>query len=262
MKRRNKEHKIIKFIEVTHEILNQNEYNKIIRWDEDGLKIQIFNRELLKDLVLPKYFKHANYSSFLRQLNMYGFTSNKDQYGTLTYYHPFFTKQKVLMKSIIKKKHQKQNQSDQSIYGIDQSELNNQIKALQCEQIKIQQKLLSSIDYQIKIKNSIKLFLQTKLSLAQEGEQNCKFFIESVRNLVKGMKSESQNAFQLLFKQLFQEYLQEEPQSTSIISEIEEQSNQLLFSPTPFGKIDLFQEYILFPQISQELEFSGSKFEF
>ncbi|CAD8053119.1 unnamed protein product [Paramecium primaurelia] len=263
MHRKNKQRTVIKFIEVTYEMLNQNEFHDIIRWDEEGLKIQILDRELLQELVLSKYFKHAKYSSFLRQLNMYGFTSSKDQYGTLTYYHPCFAKQKVLMKNIVKKKHQKQILRDTSIFGVDQSELNNQIKALQFEQVKIQQKLLSSIEYQIKIKNSILLFLQTKLSIAKEGEKNCRLFIESIRILVKGMKIESQNAFQLLFKQLFPQFLQDDPESIQIISEIEEQSNQYLFSPTPFGKIDFDQEQYSYPQTSQELEieFLGFGFE-
>ncbi|CAK74119.1 unnamed protein product (macronuclear) [Paramecium tetraurelia] len=261
MHRKNKQRTVIKFIEVTHQMLNQNEFQDIIRWDEDGVKIQILDRELLQELVLPKYFKHAKYSSFLRQLNMYGFTSSKDQYGALTYYNPCFAKQKVLMRNIVKKKHQKQIIRDSSIFGAEQSELNNQIKALQFEQVKIQQNLLSSIEYQIKIKNSIQLFLKNKLSLAREGEKNCRLFIDSVRILVKGMKFESQNAFQVLFKQVFPQFKQEDPQQIQIISEIEEQSNQYLFSPTPFGKFDYDQEEMSFPQMPQELEFSGFGFE-
>ncbi|CAD8180480.1 unnamed protein product [Paramecium pentaurelia] len=263
MNQKNKQYKTIKFIEVTYEMLNQKENSDIIRWDEDGMRIQILDRELLQEQVLPKYFRHANYSSFLRQLNMYGFKSSKDQYGSITYYHPSFAKQKVLMRNIFKKKHQKEDKNDTNSFFIDQSELHNQIKALQCEQVKIQQKLLSSIEYQIKIKHSIKLFLQTQLSLAQEGEKNCRLFIESIRYLVKGMNCESQNTFELLLKQLFPQFVQEHPQQIQVINEMEEQSIQYLFSPTPFGRIDFDQEYISFTQTSLELEreFSGFGFE-
>lgn len=43
-----------------------NEFEDIICWNDDGAKIYLKNIDELEKHILPKYFKHSNYSSFLR----------------------------------------------------------------------------------------------------------------------------------------------------------------------------------------------------
>ena len=47
--------------------------NQIIEWTENGDHVHILNISLFVKKILPKYFKHQNLSSFIRQLNIYGF---------------------------------------------------------------------------------------------------------------------------------------------------------------------------------------------
>eukprot|EP00126_Sphaerothecum_destruens_P012629 Sdes_comp21640_c0_seq1m20227 len=45
----------------------------LISWSHDGTSFEIHDQPVFAKEVLPKYFKHSNISSFVRQLNMYGF---------------------------------------------------------------------------------------------------------------------------------------------------------------------------------------------
>lgn len=53
-------------------MMNEPSNNKFIQWANDGKSFKVLNRLLFMKNVLPKYFKHSNFSSFVRQLNMYG----------------------------------------------------------------------------------------------------------------------------------------------------------------------------------------------
>ena len=92
------ESKIDKFLLKLYEILNNKKYSKIIHWSQDGSFIVITNIQALSQKVLPIYFKHQNYSSFVRQLNIYNFhkirtnQSNNEQY----FIHESFNKSKTI----------------------------------------------------------------------------------------------------------------------------------------------------------------------
>ena len=68
-----KNEKFETFLLKLNEILNNNSYANFINWSENGKYIIIKDLNELSKKVLPKYFKHHNYSSFVRQLNMYNF---------------------------------------------------------------------------------------------------------------------------------------------------------------------------------------------
>ncbi|WWC60815.1 uncharacterized protein I303_103391 [Kwoniella dejecticola CBS 10117] len=54
-------------------ILEQEEYQHIIRWDETGEAIIIENPEELAEKILPVIYRQSRFASFSRQLNIYGF---------------------------------------------------------------------------------------------------------------------------------------------------------------------------------------------
>ena len=79
-KKRNNQKNVNKsesFLLKLHDILKNNSYNNIIHWDTDGKRVIISDVVNLCNLVLPKFYKHHNYSSFVRQLNLYGFHKSK-----------------------------------------------------------------------------------------------------------------------------------------------------------------------------------------
>lgn len=64
---------------------------------------------------MPKYFDTANYCSFIRQLNAYGFVKNKEEKQFEEFYHPDFKKGGYRGLSKLKKKAVKNNESAKSL---------------------------------------------------------------------------------------------------------------------------------------------------
>ena len=59
------------FLVKTFDMVDDTSTDHIVSWTETGKSFVVWNiGELSKD-VLPKYFKHNNFSSFVRQLNTY-----------------------------------------------------------------------------------------------------------------------------------------------------------------------------------------------
>lgn len=49
------------------------EFPDTIDYGEDGKELVIYDKKNFIDVVLQKYFRHGNWRSFIRQLNMYNF---------------------------------------------------------------------------------------------------------------------------------------------------------------------------------------------
>uniref|UniRef100_A0A8C6XEL5 HSF-type DNA-binding domain-containing protein n=1 Tax=Naja naja TaxID=35670 RepID=A0A8C6XEL5_NAJNA len=54
-------------------LVEDPETNHLICWNTNGTSFHVFDQSQFAKEVLPKYFKHNNMASFVRQLNMYGF---------------------------------------------------------------------------------------------------------------------------------------------------------------------------------------------
>lgn len=61
------------FLTKTHQMVEERGTDEVISWGEEGRSFVVWKPvELARDL-LPLHFKHCNFSSFVRQLNTYGF---------------------------------------------------------------------------------------------------------------------------------------------------------------------------------------------
>eukprot|EP00730_Choanoeca_flexa_P010163 TRINITY_DN1619_c0_g1_i1.p1 TRINITY_DN1619_c0_g1~~TRINITY_DN1619_c0_g1_i1.p1 ORF type:complete len:327 (+),score=82.28 TRINITY_DN1619_c0_g1_i1:158-1138(+) len=68
------------FLLKLYKMTNNTSHDHIIKWSDDDNSFWVADIAAFSRDVLPAYFKHNNYASFVRQLNMYGFhrsTNNK-----------------------------------------------------------------------------------------------------------------------------------------------------------------------------------------
>ena len=66
------------FLLKTHEMIETAPHD-VAEWTKDGRAFVIKQPKVLAKTMLPRYFKHSNFSSFVRQLNFYGFRKHKQE---------------------------------------------------------------------------------------------------------------------------------------------------------------------------------------
>ena len=98
------------FLLKLYTILETPEYKNIINWSEDGKYFSILNLHDFTENILPKFYKHNNFSSFVRQLNMYDFHKKRSNQNEHIFQHPKFIKGNQDLIKTIKRKNKKENQ--------------------------------------------------------------------------------------------------------------------------------------------------------
>ncbi|KAJ8660990.1 hypothetical protein O0I10_003212 [Lichtheimia ornata] len=86
------------FVSKLYNMVEDSEIQHLISWSGNGELFRVYNPTTFSRNVLPQYFKHNNWQSFVRQLNMYGFNkvndmihSNlKNENQTWEFRHPHF----------------------------------------------------------------------------------------------------------------------------------------------------------------------------
>lgn len=59
------------FLTKVYEMVNDPKSNAIISWSSSGTSFTVWDHHIFSREILPKYFRHDNFSSFVYQLNNY-----------------------------------------------------------------------------------------------------------------------------------------------------------------------------------------------
>ncbi|ORY00418.1 winged helix DNA-binding domain-containing protein [Basidiobolus meristosporus CBS 931.73] len=100
------------FVLKLYRILEEDRYISYIRWSDSGDSFIIPDGPLLAAVVLPNFYKSSTFTSFVRQLNIYGFrritdarkAKNPPSQLTSAFAHPYFSRGKVSKLHLIKRK--------------------------------------------------------------------------------------------------------------------------------------------------------------
>ena len=92
--------------------LEATEFSQYISWSNNGNSFIIHDQNQFSRIVLPNFFKHSHFTSFVRQLNMYGFrkltnmayTSTTSGQEPLEFHHPQFIKGHPSLLEYVKRK--------------------------------------------------------------------------------------------------------------------------------------------------------------
>ncbi|KAF2669501.1 hypothetical protein BT63DRAFT_262711 [Microthyrium microscopicum] len=68
-----KKRQIPPFVQKIRSFLDEDRNTELIRWSDDGKSFVVLDEDEFAKTLIPELFKHKNYASFVRQLNMYGF---------------------------------------------------------------------------------------------------------------------------------------------------------------------------------------------
>ena len=123
----------------------------IATWSEDGNTFVVKDPEIFAKDVIPQFFKHNNFSSFVRQLNFYGFRKIKNEPIKLSqgideadskywrFRHEYFIKGRPDLLGEIKKANHTQGADQEEVNALKQevSQLRAQLGAMQGDMEKV-----------------------------------------------------------------------------------------------------------------------------
>lgn len=137
------------FLTKTYEMVDDPSTGHIVSWSQNDKSFIVWDPPEFAKELLPKYFKHSNFSSFIRQLNTYGFRKiDPEQWEFAN--DDFIRGQPQLLKNIHRRKpvhsHSLQNMQGQeflpsSLSDFERQRYKDEIEQLKCDKESVSAKL-------------------------------------------------------------------------------------------------------------------------
>ncbi|KAF9911376.1 stress-responsive transcription factor hsf1 [Linnemannia zychae] len=135
------------FLTKLYNMVGDEASNNLIKWSDDGHSFIVVKHVEFAKEVLPKFFKHNNFSSFVRQLNMYGFHKVPHlQQGVLLpdadseqweFSNPHFQKNQPDLLCLVSRKKASNGNEDKDALTMDLGHILSEVTAIKKHQIAI-----------------------------------------------------------------------------------------------------------------------------
>ncbi|KAL6187557.1 hypothetical protein ACLB2K_038955 [Fragaria x ananassa] len=182
------------FLKKCYEMVDDEETDSIISWSESNDSFVIKDVTQFSVRMLPQYFKHSNFSSFMRQLNIYGFRKiDPDHYVFAN--EGFIRGQKHLLKNIFRRKYpqgtdqrktlqQKDDQKhdpDEPCEDIENG-LWREVENLKIDKISLKQELVKVRQHQEMSENNLLLLRNRLHGMEKDQQQMLSFLVMAMQN--------------------------------------------------------------------------------
>ncbi|XP_059698181.1 heat shock factor protein 2 isoform X1 [Haemorhous mexicanus] len=131
-------------------LLGETPSNQLITWSQNGKSFLVLDEQRFAKEILPKYFKHNNMASFVRQLNMYGFRKvvhvdsgivKLERDGPVEFRHAYFRQGREDLLEHIKRKVSSSRPEENKIRQEDLSKIICSAQKVQIKQTTIESQL-------------------------------------------------------------------------------------------------------------------------
>ncbi|KAM0953128.1 putative transcription factor HSF-type-DNA-binding family [Dioscorea sansibarensis] len=179
------------FLSKCYDIVDNPATNGTVSWGKNGDSFVIWDPNTFSHDLLPKYFKHSNLSSFVRQLNTYGF--HKADHDRLEFANKNFIKDhKHLLKQIIRRKpghdHPQLQQSEakgasvNACLEVGKYGLEEEVERLKRDKDLLRQELIKLRQHQQNTENQVHDLRQSLHGMEQNQQQMLSFLAMAVQS--------------------------------------------------------------------------------
>ncbi|TMW96575.1 hypothetical protein EJD97_007141 [Solanum chilense] len=181
---------VLPFLMKTYDMVDDSSTDKIVSWSPTDSSFVIWDPPEFAKQLLPKYFKHSNFSSFVRQLNTYGFRKVGSDLWKFSN-DGFIRGQKHLLKNISRRK-PAHGQQQQQLHGQSASVgacvevgnfgLEKEVEWLKRDKNVLMQELVKLRQHQQTTDNQMQNMMQNLQIMEQRQQQMMSFLAKAVNS--------------------------------------------------------------------------------
>ncbi|KAL6293494.1 hypothetical protein ACE6H2_001636 [Prunus campanulata] len=170
------------FLLKTYDMVDDSATDEIVSWSSNKKSFVVWNPPEFARLLLPTYFKHNNFSSFIRQLNTYGFRKIDPEKWEFAN-EDFIQDQKHLLKNIHRRKPIHSHSNPQgSMVDPERAALDDEIEKLSHDRATLEANISRFKQQRSDAKLQLEDLTQRVNSMEQRQKDLLKFLDKNVQN--------------------------------------------------------------------------------